>query len=151
MSKTKYYIAYGSNLSVDSMKHRAPDAKIVGTATLEDWRLLFRTYATIEKSAGFKTPVLIWKISEKDEANLDKYESYPNFYFKENLNVKVKPLNGGEPLEITAMVYIMAEKFNQKRPPSRIYYDILNAGYEMFGFDKNILKDAFSESLEELL
>ena len=31
---SRYYIAYGSNLSVEQMKHRTPDAKIVGTAVL---------------------------------------------------------------------------------------------------------------------
>ncbi len=30
MSKMKYYIAYGSNLSVEQMAHRCPDARIAG-------------------------------------------------------------------------------------------------------------------------
>ena len=31
---SRYYIAYGSNLSVEQMRHRTPKAKIVGTAVL---------------------------------------------------------------------------------------------------------------------
>ncbi len=31
----RYYIAYGSNLSIEQMKVRTPDAVIVGTATLK--------------------------------------------------------------------------------------------------------------------
>ena len=32
MSKKKYYIAYGSNLSVEQMAVRCPDARVVGNA-----------------------------------------------------------------------------------------------------------------------
>ena len=35
----KYYAAYGSNLSVEQMEVRTPDAVIVGTGILNDWRL----------------------------------------------------------------------------------------------------------------
>lgn len=78
----KFYLAYGSNLSIEQMKVRIPDAEIVGTAMLERWRLLFRQYATIKKSGTYKTPVLVWKISEQDEKNLDRYEGFPKFYRK---------------------------------------------------------------------
>ena len=60
----KYYLAYGSNLSVEQMKNRTPDAEIVGTGILKNWQLLFRQFATITKNKNFKVPVLIWKISE---------------------------------------------------------------------------------------
>ena len=90
----RYYIAYGSNLSVEQMKVRTPDAVIVGTATLKDWRLLFRQYATIEKCKGYSVPVLIWKISERDEKSLDRYEGFPTFYGKKNLKIAVKSLDG---------------------------------------------------------
>ena len=30
----KYYIAYGSNLNVEQMRYRCPDAKVVGTAEI---------------------------------------------------------------------------------------------------------------------
>ena len=35
----KYYIAYGSNLSVRQMAVRCSDAKVVGKAILPDWKL----------------------------------------------------------------------------------------------------------------
>ncbi|MCD8329913.1 MAG: gamma-glutamylcyclotransferase, partial [Lachnospiraceae bacterium] len=37
MKEKRYYIAYGSNLSVAQMKVRTPDAKIVGTGILYGW------------------------------------------------------------------------------------------------------------------
>ena len=57
MSK-RYYIAYGSNLSTEQMAFRTPDAKIVGTAILTGWQLLFRYHATIEENPEKNTPVL---------------------------------------------------------------------------------------------
>lgn len=70
MKNKKYYIAYGSNLSVEQMADRCPDAKIVGQAVLAGWELLFRGCATIAPNLKKNTPVLVWEISERDEGNL---------------------------------------------------------------------------------
>ena len=50
----KYYLAYGSNLNVQQMRYRCPDATIFGTAEIPDYQLLFKgsmtgSYLTIEK------------------------------------------------------------------------------------------------------
>ena len=71
MKNKKYYIAYGSNLSVEQMAYRCPDAKIAGQAVLAGWELLFRGCATIAPNLKKNTPVLVWEISERDEENLD--------------------------------------------------------------------------------
>ena len=148
MTDRRYYIVYGSNLSVEQMAHRTPEAKIVGTAILHGWRLLFKYYATIEEKTGYETPVLIWDISPKDEKNLDFYEGYPRLYFKKDLTVTVTPLDGGKPIELTAMAYIMSEKYAMEQAPSFDYYDILDEGYDRFGFDKSILRKALNESAD---
>ena len=89
MKNKKYYIAYGSNLSVEQMADRCPDAKIAGQAVLAGWELLFRGCATIAPNPKKNTPVLVWEISERDEENLDFYEGYPNYYRKEDLNIEL--------------------------------------------------------------
>ena len=38
----RYYIAYGSNLNVRQMRMRCPSARIIGTANLKDYELLFK-------------------------------------------------------------------------------------------------------------
>ena len=91
------------------MAHRTPDAKIVGTAVLQGWQLFFRQYATIRENIDYETPVLVWDISEQDEKNLDRYEGFPDFYFKKELSVKVTPLDGGRVKKLRAMVYIMTD------------------------------------------
>lgn len=144
--KKKYYIAYGSNLSEEQMKYRTPDAKIVGTAILYGWQLLFKVHATIEPNEKKNTPVLVWEISEKDERNLDRYEGYPSYYYKKNLQVETFPLDGGEPLLLTAMVYIMADGRRLAEPFSS-YYKVLEDGYKAFHFPIHILEQALADSI----
>lgn len=134
----RYYIAYGSNLSEVQMALRCPTAKVVGTSTLKDWRLLFNGPASIEEYNGYEVPVLIWEIQPEDEKSLDRYEGYPTYYRKEMLEVDV------DGKILPAMVYIMNPA--GKRVPSEYYYKVLENGYERFGFDKRILEKALEES-----
>lgn len=140
----KYYVAYGSNLSVDQMAHRCPDATIVGTGILKDWELVFRYHATIEPRQGSTVPVLVWAISEKDEARLDRYEGYPKYYVKKYLSVPVQAPMGR--LNVRGMVYIMVDG-NPVTPPSDAYYGIIEEGYERFNLDRRILRRALDESI----
>lgn len=142
--KKKYYIAYGSNMDIEQMALRCPDAILIGKSELQGYELLFKgsltgAYATIEASEDFIVPVLIWEISKADEANLDRYEGYPNFYYKKELEVVV------EGNKLQAMVYIMDEKRHLGQP-SRRYYRILELAYERFGFNLNILISALEKS-----
>ena len=142
----RYYIAYGSNLSVEQMADRCPDAKVVGTAVLHGWQLLFKGCATIEPNPAKETPVLIWEISERDEKRLDRYEGFPSFYYKKDLEVEVNPMGGGEAMELTAMVYIMGERYICSAP-SPFYYKVLKDGYEALGFPMETLTQALSDSI----
>ena len=144
---SKYYIAYGSNLSEEQMKHRTPDAKIIGTSVLEGWRLLFKSYATIEPKEGGRVPVLIWEISEADERNLDRYEGCPEFYYKREITVEMKSLTDGIPLgKIDALIYIMHEERSLGCPTLR-YYEVCLEGYIRFGFPRGILEQALKDSV----
>lgn len=147
MNEKKYYIAYGSNLSVEQMAQRCPDARIVGQAVLEDWELAFHGCATILPNKGKNTPVLVWEISERDEGNLDLYEGYPNYYRKEDLNIELLR-ERAEPEMVTAMVYIMENDFG-RRAPSRYYYKVLHDGYKAFHFPMHILEGALKECMDK--
>ena len=125
------YIAYGSNLSVEQMAKRCPDAKIVGTKVLKGWKLVFRGHANIEPCSGSEVPVLIWEISKADEKRLDKYEDFPNSYVKKYLP--------------EGMVYIMAEE-SEIKTPDQEYLNKIKSGYEKFGFEKTILEKAVNET-----
>ncbi len=130
----KYYIAYGSNLDVDQMLRRCPDAIQIGTSTIKDFELLFRGnashfgVATIEPRKGASVPVGIWSISDMDERALDWYEGWPRLYGKRIFRVKVRDKM------ISAMAYIMTPG-HKIAPPSRAYLATIAQGYSDFGFD----------------
>lgn len=141
--KKRYYIAYGSNLNVEQMAFRCPGAEAVGTAVLENHTLFFRgsqtgSYLTIEPKIGGKVPVAVWAVTAADEAALDRYEGYPNFYYKADFTLDVTPLSGGESRSLECFAYIM----NEGRPiglPTDFYLQTCLEGYRRFGFDKRIL------------
>lgn len=144
----RYYIAYGSNLSVTQMGFRCPTAQQAQTAVLPDCRLEFRglrdsAFLTIAPEKGSNVPVLLWKIKENDEKSLDRYEGYPSHYRKEMMEVEI----GGRTQE--AMVYVM----NEGRPfgmPSDRYLNTVLEGYDRFGFDPKAVEDALKLSRQEM-
>lgn len=148
--KSKIYIAYGSNMDLGQMKFRCPTAELLGTGILEGWRLMFKgsktgAYATIEKEKGQKVPALLWRITAADEASLDRYEGFPSFYYKCTINVTKTDADGIRCGLTRGMAYIMHEE----RPlglPSCHYFETLDRAYLKFGFDEDILGDAYEYS-----
>ena len=145
----RLYLAYGSNLNVEQMKYRCATAKVYGKGVLHGYRLLFKggrenAYLTIEPFEGGKVPVVIWDIKPKDEIALDRYEGYPSFYYKEDMEVEIET---GE--TVTAMVYIMTREMKDRiklNLPSRIYLATVKEGYENHGFDIKVLDEALKIS-----
>ena len=129
------------------MAHRCPDAKVAGMAAISDWKLVFRIHATIEPAESRTVPVLIWEISGRDERNLDRYEGYPTYYYKQDMSVTMTDLDGRNPQEITAMVYLMADG-HPLREPWKGYLDTLEEGYQRFGFNPYLLELALKEAKE---
>ena len=146
----KYYIAYGSNLNVEQMRYRCPDARIVGTSVISDYQLLFKgsktgSYLTIEKKKGASVPVAVWEVSERDEQRLDAYEGYPNFYYKTDMQLTVKGFFNGLKKKVDAFIYIMHEE-RELGIPSSVYVRTCVAGYRHFGFDLKHLRLAMNIS-----
>lgn len=145
----RYYLAYGSNLNVRQMAWRCPTAKAVGTAIIKDYELLFKgsktgAYLTIEPKVGAEVPVVVWAVEPSDELNLDRYEGYPTFYYKTELELPVRYFSGKTAAR-KAFVYIMHEE----RPlglPSGSYVRTCLDGYRNFGFDESVLLTALENS-----
>lgn len=140
----KYYIAYGSNMDERQMAVRCRDAVFVGTGRIQGYELLFKgsltgCYATIEPKAGSCVPVTLWMISKADEKRLDRYEGFPTFYYKKDIEVQMKDGT------ITGLVYIMHED-RHCGMPFPWYYDQMDRDYRKFGFDRSILKKALEAS-----
>ena len=91
----RYYIAYGSNLNIRQMRMRCPSARRIGTSELKGYELLFKgsktgSYLTVEKKPGRSVPVGVWEVTQADEKALDRYEGFPNFYYKKELTLPSK-------------------------------------------------------------
>lgn len=149
MSK-RYYIAYGSNLNIPQMRMRCPGARIIGTSVIEDYQLLFKgsktgSYLTIEPKDGAEVPVAVWEVTESDERSLDRYEGYPNFYYKTEMTLDIKGIRTGKVRKRDAFVYIMHEE-RELGIPSGFYVKTCLEGYQSFGFDEKYLYDAIAIS-----
>lgn len=151
----RYYIAYGSNLNIRQMKLRCPTARVIGTAEVEGYELLFKgsrtgSYCTIEPKPGASVPVGVWEVTATDERALDRYEGYPSFYYKAEMKLPITGIRSGKVRTRTVFVYIMHES----RPigiPSISYLDTCLAGYRDFGFDKRVLLDAYYDAREAVI
>ena len=136
-----YYLAYGSNLNIIEMKQRSPFSKIIGSTYLYGYKLCFKGtnigFLLIEPNERSTVPIGIYKINKFDLKSLDKYESYPNFYYKKKIEFEY---NG---IITKGFIYIMNENFNYALPDSS-YLRRCEIGYNDFNFDKSYLYDAIN-------
>ena len=132
------YVAYGSNLNMKQMSIRCPTAAVVGSGTLNGYRLAFCGVATVFPCKGNEVPVAVWEIDEDCERALDRYEGFPRLYRKETVEVEV------DGVTLDTMIYIM----NRSRlyPPTSSYYRIIEQGYEDFGLNIACLERALAEA-----
>ena len=56
------------------MVDRCPDASYLGNTMLKNWRLIFKSVATIEKDLGKYVPVGVFQITIECEKALDIYD-----------------------------------------------------------------------------
>jgi len=131
-----YYFAYGSNMNIEQMSYRCPDAVPIGSAVLMDYIVVERQYADIERKPGALVNGLLWEISDKSLRALDRYEGYPKFYIRYNVDVMLNDC------VLNAIVYEMTESAKRERsglPYSPDYRKRCSAGAVMHGI-KNAFK-----------
>lgn len=147
MAEERLYFAYGSNINLDQMAYRCPDAQVVGPVVLEDYKLLFRGnssrngVATIKPHKGRKVYGLLWKITPACERTLDAYEGFPRLYDKQDVTVRDK--NGQE---ITVMAYVMTDRYKEPAMPSSYYYNGIMAGYRQNGLPVSALRRVWQQT-----
>ena len=134
----RYYLAYGSNLNIRQMRYRCPTAKPIGTGA----------YLTIEPKKDGLVPIAVWEVTEADEKRLDAYEGCPTFYYKRDIRLTVKLVNGKNK-RLDAFIYIMHEE-RRHGIPSLTYIRTCEEGYRNFGFDTKFLDAAYEISAKEV-
>ena len=123
------------------MADRCPNAHYLGNTVLKDWRLIFKSVATIEKDLGKYVPVGVFQITIECEKALDIYEDYPHLYDKKELDII---LDG---IQVTAMTYVMVAKYGIA-PPSRKYFNVISEGYKNCGLNSDFLLEAEEYSIK---
>ncbi len=83
------YFAYGSNLCVDQMARRCPNAADPRPAMLadHDWLINERGVATVEPFDGSQVHGVVWELDDHDLATLDSAEGVPVRYRRDRLTV----------------------------------------------------------------
>ena len=124
------------------MADRCPNANYLGNTVLKDWRLIFKSVATIEKDLGKYVPVGVFQITIECEKALDIYEDYPHLYGKKELDIILE-----DGIQVTAMTYVMVAKYGIA-PPSRKYFNVISEGYKNCGLNSDFLLEAEEYSIK---
>jgi hypothetical protein len=90
-----YYFAYGANMDPALMKERVPDARLVGPARLDGFRLEFSVYSTKWNGGGANLELdpaahvwgVLWELPEGGMKGLDAYQGHPIFFRREQVSV----------------------------------------------------------------
>ena len=128
------YFAFGSNLNQKQMKRRCRDSKYIGCYSLKNYKLVFRNYflgggvADVEKKRNSSVLGAIYKISKKDERELDIYEDFPKTYIKKYFRLLGKKV----------MFYYMPKKTKHVLPSKR-YLNLIIQGYKDCGYRNNYI------------
>jgi gamma-glutamylcyclotransferase len=143
--KTKLYFAYGMNTNKEEMAYRCPTAVALGKAVLDNYRLEFKSFATIVPTFNPEDFVegVLWTITESDESALDILEGYPEFYQKIQIAVTQADI------EHIAMTYIMTPR-EKNHAPTDGYYSMVSQGYQTFGLSQHQLLEAKQRSNREI-
>lgn len=141
--------SYGSCLNIGQMQQRCPTAQPFAKSWLFDHRLAFKgrpsgAHATVVPAIGQAVPVVVWEISDQDEAVLDAYHGTDQGYHKkQHVPLEVD----GEIQDV--LIYIMrACDYNL---PSTQYLDIVTRGYVDFNLPTTSLDDALNYSYQGMI
>ena len=145
---TYLYFAYGSNMNVEQMRRRIPDARVVGRAVLKGWRVVERLYADIEKSGGGRVYGVLYLLSAKEMRRLDTFEGYPRTYECGKVVVHAEMMGSRSVrYSVPAYTYFMTpakrkERDGRRYPPS--YLETCSAGARHWGLP-NVFRRADAE------
>jgi hypothetical protein len=138
------YFAYGANIDQNKFLKRCPLAKNKGVFKLNNYHICFIGVSSLHNGKGASTIVpnknyyvegILWNIPYIDIHKLDRMEGYPHRYKK----IKFKTPYG------EAFTYVTISQI-QNEPDCKYFEDIL-FWYEIYGFNKKNLIDAYINSL----
>ena len=135
------YFAYGSNLNHRQMEERCSSATYIKKHILKGYKLCFSHktnhsvygHANIIKNKKSEVHGALWKITKKDEKELDGYEGVDyGYYQKKYFTLKGKKV----------LVYVQKIYYLQK--PNSTYLHTIIQGYKDCSLDIKKLKNTIS-------
>jgi gamma-glutamylcyclotransferase (GGCT)/AIG2-like uncharacterized protein YtfP len=81
------HFAYGSNMDRAAMRRRCPGAVALGPAALDNWRFIVSRdgYASIVPAPGETVHGVLWRLSPRDLAALNAYESIDSGLYRRRM------------------------------------------------------------------
>jgi gamma-glutamylcyclotransferase (GGCT)/AIG2-like uncharacterized protein YtfP len=136
------YAAYGSNMNPAQMAERCPHSPQQDTGWLEGWRLTFGgedltwegALGTVVEEAGSRVFVVLYELSEADEAALDSWDGATLGFFRKT-TVRVATLDG----DVTAWLYVI--NAYEGGLPSARYLGIMADAAELAGAPADYVAD----------
>jgi len=144
------YFAYGSNMNLDQMRYRCPDAEPLMPVVLRNYELSFRGggVATILPKPGATVHGLLWDLTPACERALDIYEGFPRLYGKQSVVVRDEKNNQS----FRVMAYVMTpEHARTPREPPHSYFNGILQGYRQNGLPIQPLYNALRATREEIV
>ncbi len=134
LSFVAIYAAYGSNMDPAQMARRCPHSPQQGTGWLDGWRLTFGgadlgwqgALATVVEDGSERVFVVLYEVSEADEAALDRWDGAELGYYRKT-KVRVITLDG----DVLAWLYVLNDY--EGGLPSAGYLGILADAAETAG------------------
>jgi gamma-glutamylcyclotransferase (GGCT)/AIG2-like uncharacterized protein YtfP len=109
------YFAYGSNMSPALMGRHCPAAAALGTARLAGWRFMIMRngYASIVPAQAAQVHGVLWRLSPRDLAALDAYESVDSGLYRRRM---LAVAHRGR--RVSALVYLGRERAEGRPTPA---------------------------------
>jgi len=144
------YFAYGSNINLEQMKRRCPNARPLMPVVLQGYELRFRGHggvATIIPKESAKIHGLLWDITPECEKALDQYEGIPHLYTKESVVV----VNEKDHSSYRVMVYVMTPEYAKiPQEPALFYFQGILQGYHQNKLPRQALFNALHATREDV-
>ncbi len=85
--RADYYFAYGSNMNEARANARIPGARALGRGVLRNYALRERLYADIAFAPGSTVEGVLYAVTARDMAALDRFEGAPRTYVRRRVPV----------------------------------------------------------------
>ena len=139
---THYYFAYGRNTNLNDMEHRCPGAVRIGNAWIDGYAFKWRRTADIELATDNYVVGVLWALTDKHLASLDREIVFPMYYFRQRVIAKTAQQ------EYVSWAYMLVVQGDESIPKDE-YRTALFEGYDQNDLSTDQMELGFKRLLKE--